>query len=74
MTETNSSLAQWNKCSVCKKPIGFNTIYYKCSVSTCNRVRFQLQFCSVSCWDAHLPGARHRSAYASEQKSPATPS
>ena len=72
MTESNAipPTPNWNKCSVCKKPLGFNATYYKCSVSTCNRVRFQLYFCSMGCWDAHLPGARHRSAYAIEHKAP----
>jgi hypothetical protein len=60
----------WNKCSVCKKPIPFGGRYYKCSVSSCNRARFQLQFCSVDCWDAHLPVQRHRSAHASEAVAP----
>jgi len=62
--------AAWNKCSVCKTPIGFGVKYYKCSVSTCNTTRFQLQFCSVDCWDAHLPVQRHRSAHASEVVAP----
>lgn len=60
----------WDKCSVCKKPIPFAAKYYKCSVSTCNRPRFQLYFCSVDCWDAHLPVQRHRSAHASEAVAP----
>ena len=63
----------WNKCNVCKKSIPYNGIYYKCSVSTCNRVRFQLVFCSVDCWDAHLPGQRHRTAHCTEQRAPGAP-
>ena len=39
----------------------------KCSVSTCNSGRVKLVFCSASCWDSHLPGARHRSAYFTEE-------
>ena len=27
----------------------------------------ELVFCSASCWDSHLPGARHRSAYFTEE-------
>jgi len=27
----------------------------------------KLVFCSASCWDSHLPGARHRSAYFTEE-------
>jgi histone H3/H4 len=41
-------------------------------VSTCNSGRFQLAFCSVRCWDAHLPSMNHRgSTYAIEEKVPA---
>ena len=41
--------------------------YWRCSVSTCNSGRVKLYFCSVACWDAHLPTARHRSAFAIEE-------
>jgi hypothetical protein len=60
----------WKVCSSCKKGIGYDQDYYECSVSTCNRLRTALFFCSVDCWDAHLPGARHRSAWAVEKRSP----
>lgn len=50
----------WKKCSVCKKDIPFNSKYYECSVSTCTGKRTGLVFCSVTCWDVHVPGARHR--------------
>lgn len=60
----------WRKCSTCKKPIPFSTVYYECSVSTCNRKRLPLFFCSVPCWDAHLPMMRHRDAWANEKRSP----
>ncbi len=62
----------WKKCSNCKKEIPFGTDYYKCSVSTCNHERTGLQFCSVSCWSAHVPIYRHRDSWALEEKSPAT--
>ena len=62
----------WRKCSSCKKPIGFNARYYACSVSTCNGQRTGYVFCSVPCWEVHLPGARHKDAAAIEMKSPAT--
>lgn len=62
----------WRKCSSCKKPIGFNARYYVCSVSTCNGPRTGYVFCSVPCWEVHLPGARHKDAAAIEMKSPAT--
>ncbi len=60
----------WRKCSVCKTPIGFDTKYWACNVSTCNQKRTGLYFCSVDCWDAHLPFARHRDAWAEDRRSP----
>jgi len=60
----------FKRCSTCKNPIGFETRYYLCSVSTCNRKRMTLVFCSVSCWDAHQADARHRDAGAEEARSP----
>lgn len=62
--------AGWKKCSACKKPIAFGATYYVCSVSTCNRARTGLVFCDVSCWDVHLPVARHRKAWAEERTAP----
>jgi hypothetical protein len=60
----------WRKCNSCKKPIGFRTKYWVCSVSTCTRKRTGLVFCSVSCWDAHAPMMNHRDAGAIEMMSP----
>lgn len=60
----------WKKCSTCKKPIYFGARYYVCSVSTCTGERTGYVFCSVSCFDAHLPGARHRQAGAIEKMAP----
>jgi len=57
-------------CSSCKKPIAFESTYFACSVSTCNRRRMALFFCSVPCWDAHLPEAHHREAWAEEKHAP----
>lgn len=57
-------------CSTCKKPIRFEAPYYRCSVSTCNRARLALYFCSVPCWDAHVPEARHRDAWAEPTHAP----
>ncbi|MCA9627358.1 MAG: hypothetical protein KC766_06820 [Myxococcales bacterium] len=57
-------------CSSCKKPIGFEQSYYACSVSTCNRKRTGLFFCSLPCWEAHLPMMRHRDAWAEQVRSP----
>ena len=63
----------WRRCSACKEPIGLGAVYYTCSVSTCNRKRTALAFCSVTCWEVHLPTERHREAWAIEQKAPASP-
>jgi hypothetical protein len=63
----------WKPCSVCKKPIALGALYWTCNVSTCNRKRTALRFCTVSCWDAHLPFANHRDAWAEEQTAPTTP-
>jgi hypothetical protein len=60
----------WHHCSICKRPIGFEAQHFVCSVSTCNRKRTGLFFCSVQCWDAHLPMMRHRDAWAEEARSP----
>ena len=57
-------------CSTCKKPIAFEGAYYRCSVSTCNRSRVAYYFCSVPCWDAHVPEQRHRDAWAEPAKAP----
>src|ERR1700722_6189019 len=61
----------WRKCSACKKPIGFGDRYYVCSVSTCNGQRTGYTFCSVVCFDSHVPGARHKDAAAIESRAPA---
>ena len=61
---------QWRRCSACKKAIALGSRYWTCNVSTCNRKRTALVFCSVSCWEVHLPGANHREAWAVEQTAP----
>jgi hypothetical protein len=62
--------AHFKLCSTCKKPIAFGARYYKCSVSTCNKKATALYFCGVPCWDAHVPDARHRDAWAEEEVAP----
>jgi hypothetical protein len=57
-------------CTTCKKPIGFGADYMQCSVSTCNRNKLAQFFCTLACWDAHLPEARHRDAWAEPMKAP----
>ena len=62
----------WKKCSICKNEITLQGKYYECSVSTCNGKRTGLVFCSVPCFDVHVPGARHRDAAALECFAPST--
>ena len=59
---------QWRRCSACKKPIDYGAAYWVCNVSTCNRKRTGLVFCTVSCWEVHLPSANHREAWALEKQ------
>lgn len=68
--ETVSDPNLWRKCSSCKKPINFLSKYYVCSVSTCNGQRTGYVFCSVPCFEVHLPGARHKDAAAIEMRAP----
>ena len=60
----------WRRCSVCKEPIGLGATYWVCNVSTCNRKRTGLVFCTVDCWDSHLSDARHRESWAVEKTAP----
>jgi hypothetical protein len=62
----------WRRCSACKRGIGLGAVYQVCSVSTCNRERTGLAFCSVECWEVHLPSANHREAWAVERRAPAS--
>ena len=70
----SDSTETWRRCSACKQPIALGALYYVCSVSTCNRARTGLVFCDVGCWEVHLPGARHREAWAEERTAPREPS
>jgi hypothetical protein len=67
---TERTTAWWKRCSHCKSEIGFERVYWVCNVSTCNRKRTGLVFCTVSCWDGHLPVMRHRESWAEERRSP----
>lgn len=60
----------FRRCSICRREIDFESKYWVCSVSTCNRSRTALYFCSVACWDAHLGETRHREAWAEERLAP----
>ncbi|MFN7685349.1 MAG: hypothetical protein ACK5QT_08060 [Oligoflexia bacterium] len=61
----------WKKCTTCKKSIAHRALYWVCNVSTCNRKRTGLTFCSVECWDAHVPVLRHKESWAEERRAPA---
>lgn len=60
----------WRQCNICKSPIPYVGEYYLCSVSTCQRKRTGFVFCSMACFDAHLPMMRHRDAWAEPQRAP----
>ena len=60
----------WKKCSSCKKPIAWGSRYYVCSVSTCNGPRTGYVFCSMPCFEVHLPAARHRDAGGIQKTAP----
>jgi len=62
--------AYFRLCSSCKRELIFGGRYYTCSVSTCNRAKDPLTFCSLPCFEAHVPVIRHREAWAEEQKAP----
>lgn len=68
-----SSQSYWRKCSTCKKPLGYGVEHFVCSVSTCNGQRTGYVFCGMSCFESHLPGARHRDAGAVRKTAPAGP-
>ena len=61
---------QWRRCSACKNPIELGATYWVCNVSTCNRKRTGLVFCTVTCWEVHLPEANHRESWALERTAP----
>lgn len=60
----------WATCNSCKGDIDFEQVHYVCSVSTCNRKGTDFRFCSVECWDVHVPAMRHRDAFAEERRAP----
>jgi histone H3/H4 len=65
-----SASSHWRPCSSCKTPIAFEKTYWVCNISTCNRKRTGLVFCSVECWDTHLGVVYHRESYALERRAP----
>ena len=68
-----ADVTPWRRCSACKKPIALGAVYWVCNVSTCNQKRTALAFCTLHCWEVHLPGANHREAWAVERRAPTTP-
>lgn len=70
MPHAMSAAEPFRLCTTCKKPIAFGADYLQCSVSTCNRAKLAQYFCTLTCWDAHLPEARHRDAWAEPMKAP----
>ena len=69
MSDTKPSLS-WKRCGVCKRDLGFESDFYECSVSTCTSGRNHPVFCSVTCWQQHVPVMRHRDAWAEQKRSP----
>jgi len=70
MTIEGKSSVSWKRCGVCKRDLGFEAEFYECSVSTCTTGRGHPVFCSVACWDQHVPVMRHRDAWAEQKRSP----
>ncbi len=62
--------SSWKKCNTCKKNINFGDTYFLCNVTTCNTARTGYVFCSVACWDAHVPIMKHKDSWAEERKAP----
>jgi hypothetical protein len=60
----------WRRCSSCKRPIPYRSLYWVCNVSTCNRRNTSFVFCSIDCWEVHLPTMNHRESWAEERFSP----
>ena len=70
MTTEGRGSVSWKRCGVCKRDLGFDAEFYECSVSTCTTGRGHPVFCSVACWDQHVPVMRHRDAWAEQKRSP----
>ena len=65
-----TDLTKWRPCSSCKGDIDFGEVYYVCDVPTCNRGGTDFRFCSIECWDVHVPAMRHRNPGAVEKRAP----
>ena len=49
-------------CATCRKLIPMEVKTIRCTVASCNTGRLKLRFCTVKCWEKHVPTARHRKA------------
>ena len=70
MTTDQAPASSWKRCGVCKKDLAFGGEFYECSVSTCTSGPRHPVFCSVRCWEQHVPVMRHRDAWAEQKTSP----
>lgn len=61
------ALAPTAFCSTCRARIAADAPRYRCSVTACNAGRVKLRFCSVACFERHIPTARHRRAACVEE-------
>ena len=60
-------------CATCRKLIPMGTSAIRCTVASCNTGRLKLRFCTVTCWQKHVPTARHRkAAYVVEERATET--
>ena len=60
-------------CATCRKLIPPGASAVRCTVASCNTGRTKLRFCSVICWEKHVPTARHRNpAYVVEDRPEST--
>jgi hypothetical protein len=58
----SSAASPTARCSMCKQPTPPDQPGFRCSVAACNAGRVRLRFCSVACFERHIPTARHRKA------------
>jgi len=56
----------WRHCGSCKKPILFAQTYYLCGIASCKKTAY----CSLPCFDDHVPVMRHKDAWAEELIAP----
>lgn len=60
-------------CATCRTLIPPGASAVRCTVASCNTGRMKLRFCSVACWQKHVPTARHRNpAYVIEDRAEST--